>query len=93
MILKCVSVFLVVTYTVKVYTGKEKGSSTDADAYIHLFGSRGDAGSRSLVRSDQQGMFRDGQIDTFEIEAVSLQTIEKVILGHNGKNKGMHLIK
>ena len=74
---------------VEVYTGTLPGADTQAEAYVHLYGSHGDAGRRALVRSDNPQMFKAGQKDVFEVEAVCLENIEKVVLGHNAKEKGM----
>lgn len=79
----------VLTYTVEVYTGREPGAETQADVFIQLFGSRGDTGKRVLYHSQNNDTkFQAGQMDVFKLEAVSLDDIEKVDLGHTSKAKG-----
>ena len=82
------SLVAVVKYAVEVQTGSLPGGATEAKAYVHLFGTNGDAGRRALAKSNNKVPFRSGQTDVFIVEAVSLQTVDKVILGHNGKKKG-----
>ena len=84
------NLFLVLIYTVEIYTGDLPGSATSAEAYIHLNGCRGDSGQRLLFKplTENKKPFQEGQCDVYEIEAVSLDEIESVIIGHNGHGKG-----
>ena len=81
------------TYTIEVFTGLDTSSAyTDADAYIHLFGSRGDSGCRVLVKRNVETKLENGQKNAFKLEAVSLDKVQKVILGHRGDHKGTGII-
>ncbi len=82
----------VIKYRVEIHTGKEPGAEPDPDArcYIQMFGTRGDSGKRWLYQSlNNDEMFKEGQMDEFEIEAVSLDEIEEVLLGHDASGAGM----
>ena len=81
--------FVVIKYRVEVYTASEPGADTEAELFIQLFGSRGDSGKRVLFNClNNKTPFQGGQMDLFEIEAVELQEIEKVVVGHEEKGKG-----
>ena len=56
-----------------------------------MHGSRGDSGRRVLYHSQAHDKkFRNGQCDVFEIEAVSLDDIQQIDIGHENKGKGQH---
>ena len=78
-------------YKVEVYTGSEPNSGTDADVYLQIFGTRGDAGKRQLYWSTSNFAvkFHLGQVDIFEVEAVSLGDITKIIIGHESRKRGV----
>ncbi|OPJ83462.1 hypothetical protein AV530_006350 [Patagioenas fasciata monilis] len=76
-------------YEIHVYTGTKLGAETDANVYINLIGTRGDAGKRKLHRSKNNDVkFRHGQMDIFCIKAVSLGDLEKVLINHDGAGPG-----
>ncbi|KAK2527785.1 hypothetical protein Q9966_010084 [Columba livia] len=76
-------------YEIHVYTGTKLGAETDANVYINLIGTRGDAGKRKLHRSKNNDVkFRHGQMDIFCIKAVSLGDLEKVLISHDGAGPG-----
>ena len=77
-----------VTYILEVHTGEEEGGDTDARCYIQLYGTRGDTGARALAHSNQPRPCRRGQTDIYRVDAVSLDQVNKVLLGHDGKEKG-----
>ena len=78
-----------VVYTVEVYTGNEEGAETDAEIFTHLYGSRGDTGRRILYHSlNNDVKFRRGEMDMFQIEAVCLDDIEKMVVGHSEEGEG-----
>lgn len=86
--------FPVFSYKVDVYTGKEPGADTEASVYVQLIGARGDSGKRLLYKSLNNDMkFQEGQMDTFEVEAVSLKEIKQVVIGHDGHGKGQYKVK
>nr|XP_015208918.1 PREDICTED: oxygen-regulated protein 1 [Lepisosteus oculatus] len=79
----------VVVYQVQVHTGSKPGAETDASVYINIFGTRGDTGKRKLHQSlNHKLKFQQGQVDIFNIEAVSLEKLRKVVIGHNGTGPG-----
>ncbi|CAL1540467.1 unnamed protein product [Lymnaea stagnalis] len=79
----------VVHYTVQVYTGKKQGAGTDANVFINIFGEKGDTGKRILKRSkNNKNKFEKGQVDEFEIEAVTLLKLKKIRIGHDGTGAG-----
>ena len=79
----------VIKYRVEVYTASESGADTEAELFIQLFGSHGDSGKRVLFNClNNKTPFQGGQMDLFEVEAVELQEIEKVVMGHEEKGKG-----
>jgi len=82
----------VVTYTVEVYTGSKPGADTEASIYIELYGKRGDSGRRILYSSKNNDVkFQGGQVDVFSLEAVDLDGVEKVVIGHSESGKGQIL--
>ncbi|XP_048764444.2 lipoxygenase homology domain-containing protein 1-like isoform X2 [Ostrea edulis] len=71
-------------YYVLIHTGDIDDAETDAEVYLNIFGEKGDTGKRALLKSNNINKFRSGQVDVFEIEAVSLGKLEKCIVGHDG---------
>ncbi|XP_066545811.1 oxygen-regulated protein 1 [Amia ocellicauda] len=83
------NLFPVLVYQVHVHTGSRPGADTDSTVYMNIFGSRGDTGKRKLHRSQNQEVtFQQGQVDIFNIEAVSLDKLRSVVIGHNGRGPG-----
>jgi hypothetical protein len=79
----------VVKYEVMVHTGKRFGAGTDANVFITIFGERGDTGLRPLRSSkSNRNKFENGKIDVFDLEAVSLGTISRIRIGHDGTGPG-----
>ncbi|XP_069587457.1 lipoxygenase homology domain-containing protein 1-like [Ranitomeya imitator] len=81
-------------YIVSVHTGDHWGAETFANVYITLYGERGDSGARKLQKSSIPGdKFTRNKVDSFELEAVSLGELRKVVLGHDreGYGAGMYL--
>ncbi|CAG5116254.1 unnamed protein product, partial [Candidula unifasciata] len=76
-------------YEVLVATGDHWAAETDANVYITLLGSRGDSGRRVLHRSRTKNRkFQRGQDDLFVIEAVDLEELKTVVVGHDGRGPG-----
>lgn len=71
-----------VIYEIRVVTGDRFNAGIEGPIYIHLFGENGDSGKRWLKKSDQEKMFVQGQVDTFTIQAVHLDNLTKVVIGH-----------
>ncbi|KAM6931491.1 lipoxygenase homology domain-containing protein 1 [Xenentodon cancila] len=70
-------------YLVSVFTADIKGSGTDADVFINIFGEFGDTGERRL--DNDKNNFEKGTEDKFTIEAPNLGKIRKITIGHNNK--------
>ncbi|XP_062867638.1 lipoxygenase homology domain-containing protein 1-like [Trichomycterus rosablanca] len=73
-------------YIVSVFTMDVKGSGTDADVYLTIFGEHGDTGERRLI-SEGKDTFERGNEDKFTIENPNLGRLMKITIGHNN-NKG-----
>uniref|UniRef100_A0A3Q3FXL6 PLAT domain-containing protein n=1 Tax=Labrus bergylta TaxID=56723 RepID=A0A3Q3FXL6_9LABR len=80
-------------YIVSVFTADMKGSGTDADVFLNIFGENGDTGERRLD-SDKDN-FERGSEDKFTIEAPNLGRLKKITIGHNnrGSSAGWFLDK
>uniref|UniRef100_A0A8D3A845 Lipoxygenase homology PLAT domains 1 n=1 Tax=Scophthalmus maximus TaxID=52904 RepID=A0A8D3A845_SCOMX len=80
-------------YIVSVFTADMKGSGTDADVFLNVFGENGDTGERRLD-SDKDN-FERGSEDKFTIEAPNLGRLRKITIGHNnrGSSAGWFLDK
>uniref|UniRef100_A0A8D3BN03 Lipoxygenase homology domains 1b n=1 Tax=Scophthalmus maximus TaxID=52904 RepID=A0A8D3BN03_SCOMX len=70
-------------YVVSVFTADVKGSGTDADVFINIFGEFGDTGERRL--DNDKNNFEKGTEDKFTIEAPNLGKVRKITIGHNNK--------
>ncbi|XP_061586231.1 lipoxygenase homology domain-containing protein 1 [Cololabis saira] len=70
-------------YLVTVFTADIKGSGTDADVFINIFGEFGDTGERRL--NNDKNNFEKGTEDKFTIEAPNLGKIRKLTIGHNNR--------
>uniref|UniRef100_A0A8C7GXC0 Lipoxygenase homology PLAT domains 1 n=1 Tax=Oncorhynchus kisutch TaxID=8019 RepID=A0A8C7GXC0_ONCKI len=70
-------------YVVSVFTADVKGSGTDADVFINIFGEFGDTGERRL--DNKKDNFEKATEDKFTLEAPHLGKIRKITLGHNNK--------
>ncbi|KAL4236123.1 retinal rod cell development [Mactra antiquata] len=77
-----------IKYQVDVLTGDVWGGSTDANIYITVYGDRGDTGVRQLYAETKGVYFKQGQLDSFEVEAVSLGHLKRIIIGHDGTGHG-----
>ncbi|XP_029365801.1 lipoxygenase homology domain-containing protein 1-like [Echeneis naucrates] len=70
-------------YVVNVFTADVKGSGTDADVFINIFGEFGDTGVRRL--DNDKNNFEKGTEDKFTIESPNLGKVRKITIGHNNK--------
>ncbi|XP_010779871.1 lipoxygenase homology domain-containing protein 1-like [Notothenia coriiceps] len=70
-------------YIVSVFTADVKGSGTDADVFINIFGEFGDTGERRL--DNDKNNFEKATEDKFTIEAPNLGKVRKITIGHNNK--------
>ncbi|XP_062987373.1 oxygen-regulated protein 1 [Elgaria multicarinata webbii] len=79
-----------VNYQVSVYTGHLEQAETDASVYLCIYGERGDSGLRLLHKSDKPITFQRGMADLFEIQAVSLGNLQKVLLSCKAYNMSQY---
>ncbi|KAM4028013.1 oxygen-regulated protein 1 [Anomaloglossus baeobatrachus] len=84
------TIYPVVKYKINVYTGHLEQAGTEAPVYICVYGEHGDSGKRILLRSELSSPFQQGQVDVFEIEAVSLGTLQRVLLGCEANHKSQY---
>lgn len=76
-----------VLYSVAVHTEREV--TNGKHVWVNLYGQHGDCGSRNLLLSkEHQDKFKEGQVDTFAIEAVFLGQLEKLQISLKNSNKG-----
>ncbi|KAM6104684.1 oxygen-regulated protein 1 isoform 2-T2 [Theristicus caerulescens] len=73
-------IYPIVLYHVYVYTGDMEQADTDSAVYLCIYGKRGDSGVRLLHKSGIPGTFQRGMVNAFEVEAVSLGKLQKVLL-------------
>ncbi|XP_075824159.1 oxygen-regulated protein 1 isoform X2 [Microtus pennsylvanicus] len=73
-------VFPLVRYHIDVYTGQVRQEATESEVSLCLYGERGDSGLRLLHRSNMPVRFQRGQVEAFQIEAVSLGNLQRVLL-------------
>ncbi|XP_069076290.1 lipoxygenase homology domain-containing protein 1-like isoform X2 [Pleurodeles waltl] len=78
----------VTLYEVQVLTGDLWNAGTGANVYISIYGDKGDAGSRHLHKSRNLKTFAQGQTDIFQLEAVHLGNVHKIVIGHDGLGAG-----
>ncbi|XP_046497511.1 oxygen-regulated protein 1 isoform X11 [Equus quagga] len=84
------AIFPLVRYHVDVHTGQLKQAETESEVSLCLFGERGDSGLRLLYKSNMPVKFQRGQIDTFQVEAVSLGKLQKVLLRCEASDKSQY---
>uniref|UniRef100_A0A8C4RVI6 Oxygen-regulated protein 1 n=1 Tax=Erpetoichthys calabaricus TaxID=27687 RepID=A0A8C4RVI6_ERPCA len=83
-------IYPVVQYQVHIYTGHLNQAETQSPVFICLFGERGDSGQRLLHKSDQPIRFQKGQMDTFQLDAVSLGKLQRVLLRCEAATKSQY---
>eukprot|EP00795_Rhopilema_esculentum_P007526 gene7526-13307_t len=86
----------VVDYEITVMTGESPSAGTDANVFVVIYGDAGDTGKRWLKNSKSFGEpFAKGNIDVFDVNAVSLGTLTKILVGHDseGNTPGWFLEK
>uniref|UniRef100_A0A8B9LQ53 Lipoxygenase homology domains 1a n=1 Tax=Astyanax mexicanus TaxID=7994 RepID=A0A8B9LQ53_ASTMX len=79
----------VVKYRITICTGTVNGSGTDASVYLTIIGDLGDTGERLMfLCKNTVNKFEKGNADEFMVEAVSLGTIRRIRIGHDGRGGG-----
>ncbi|XP_064294800.1 lipoxygenase homology domain-containing protein 1 [Phalacrocorax carbo] len=75
-----------VKYETIVVTGFEKGSGTDANVFITIFGLNGDSGKRAL-KQKFRNLFERGKTNRFYLETLDMGELKKVRIEHD--NSGL----
>ncbi|XP_038664393.1 uncharacterized protein LOC119972132 [Scyliorhinus canicula] len=70
----------VVKYQVQIHTGELEEPDSYLPIHICIYGERGDTGLRYLYKFDKPAKFKKGQVVIFQVEAVSLGKLQKVLL-------------
>nr|XP_013810081.1 PREDICTED: lipoxygenase homology domain-containing protein 1-like [Apteryx mantelli mantelli] len=83
-------VYPIVLYHVDVYTGHLEQADTDSTVYLCIYGKRGDTGLRPLHKSDIPVKFQRGMVSAFEVGAVSLGKLQKVLLRCEANTKSQY---
>ncbi|XP_056189557.1 lipoxygenase homology domain-containing protein 1-like [Falco biarmicus] len=73
-------IYPIVLYHVYVYTGDLEEADTDSAVYLCIYGKRGDSGLRLLHKTGMRVTLERGMVNAFEVEAVSLGKLQKVLL-------------
>ncbi|XP_068044820.1 oxygen-regulated protein 1 [Anomalospiza imberbis] len=73
-------IYPIVLYHVYVHTGDLEQADTDCAVYLCIYGKRGDSGLRLLHKTGTPVPFQRGMVSVFEVEAVSLGKLQKVLL-------------
>ncbi|RLW13372.1 hypothetical protein DV515_00000264, partial [Chloebia gouldiae] len=79
-----------VLYHVYVHTGDLEQADTDCAVYLCIYGKRGDSGLRLLHKTGTPVPFQRGMVSVFEVEAVSLGKLQKVLLCCEATTKSQH---
>uniref|UniRef100_A0A8C8S867 Oxygen-regulated protein 1 n=1 Tax=Pelusios castaneus TaxID=367368 RepID=A0A8C8S867_9SAUR len=83
-------IYPIVRYHIYIYTGHLQQAETDSPIYLCIYGNRGDSGLRLLHKSVMPVKFQRGMVDMFEMEAVSLGKLQKVLLHCEASNKSQY---
>ncbi|ESO97796.1 hypothetical protein LOTGIDRAFT_208950 [Lottia gigantea] len=77
-----------ISYTVKVYTGTGEDNGTDSNAWITIYGPRKKSTGRQYLDLAQKSGFEPGSLEVFSLEAVDIDEIKKIEIGHDGTKPG-----
>ncbi|XP_048796074.1 lipoxygenase homology domain-containing protein 1-like isoform X1 [Lagopus muta] len=83
-------IYPIILYHVNVYTGDLEQADTDSPVYLCIFGERGDSGQRLLQKSGIPVKFLRGKVNAFEVKAVSLGKLQKVLLRCEANSKSQY---
>ncbi|XP_058687118.1 oxygen-regulated protein 1 [Poecile atricapillus] len=83
-------IYPIVLYHVYVHTGDLEQAGTDSAVYLCIYGKRGDSGLRLLHKTGVPVTFQRGMVSVFEVEAVSLGKLQKVLLRCEASTKSQH---
>ncbi len=77
------------SYHVLVKTGDKFGAGTDANVHLKMYGTNMESNLIRLETSENtKNKFERGQVDEFRIESEDIGKIERILIGHDGKNPG-----
>ncbi|EDO39591.1 predicted protein, partial [Nematostella vectensis] len=80
--------FFLATYNLSIKVGDVKGSGTDGNVYIQLFGEKGNTAKIQLRQAgDQKNRFEKGRTYKFTVDTVDIGKIKQFRIGHD--NKGL----
>uniref|UniRef100_A0A8C3RE76 Oxygen-regulated protein 1 n=1 Tax=Cyanoderma ruficeps TaxID=181631 RepID=A0A8C3RE76_9PASS len=83
-------IYPIALYHVYVHTGDLEQAETDSAVYLCIYGKRGDSGLRLLHKTGIPVTFQRGMVSLFEVEAVSLGKLQKVLLRCEANTKSQH---
>ncbi|KAI1243385.1 hypothetical protein IHE44_0000989 [Lamprotornis superbus] len=83
-------IYPIVLYHVYIHTGDLEQADTDSSVYLCIYGKRGDSGLRLLHKTGIPVTFQRGMVSVFEVEAVSLGKLQKVLLRCEASTKSQH---
>ncbi|XP_014737101.1 PREDICTED: lipoxygenase homology domain-containing protein 1-like isoform X3 [Sturnus vulgaris] len=83
-------IYPIVLYHVYIHTGDLEQADTDSAVYLCIYGKRGDSGLRLLHKTGIPVSFQRGMVSVFEVEAVSLGKLQKVLLRCEATTKSQH---
>jgi hypothetical protein len=69
-----------IPYKLEITTGKIRGSGTDANVFVQLFGDQGETAVVTLPAV--KGSFESGKTDVFTIQAKNVGTVNKLRIGY-----------
>ncbi|POI31909.1 hypothetical protein CIB84_004340, partial [Bambusicola thoracicus] len=83
-------IYPIIVYHVYVYTGDLEQADTHSAVYLCIYGKRGDSGLRLLRKSGIPVKFLKGKVNAFEVKAVSLGKLQKVLLRCEANSKSQY---
>jgi len=73
-------------YEISVKTGDRRGSGTDANVFIQVYGEKGN--SRKMLLDNNSNNFERGQTDNFSLQCGDLGSLQKIRIGHDNSGFG-----
>jgi len=74
-----------IPYTIRITTGQASDAGTSANAYIRLFGQKGQKTNLIPLKLMQRRRFEPGNVDTFSIQARDIGELDVVEIEHDGQ--------
>ena len=79
------------SYHVEVKTSDVSRAGTNANVHLYMYGESGESGKmplRAPIGSSHKDKFERGQTDKFIVETEHIGVINRIMIGHDGKNLG-----